>query len=72
VTANTYWPGEKVPSSGVYRVVHTNNHTAAHDVTIARQSEFPLCNECGSRVYFILTKRGENIALNTYFRDQAE
>jgi hypothetical protein len=52
--------------------VHTNNHTGSHDVTILREGDFPVCNECGSRVYFTLTRPGQNIALNPHFRRTAE
>jgi hypothetical protein len=72
MTTNTYWPGEQIPESGVYSVVHTNNHTGSHDVTILREGDFPACNECGSRVYFTLTRPGQNIALNPHFRRTAE
>jgi len=67
MSTNTFWPGEKIPATGIYSVVHTNNHTNPHDVTIASDGEFPLCNECGDRVYFTLNKAGQNIALNPYF-----
>jgi hypothetical protein len=69
--ANTYWPGQYVPKSGVYSVVHTNNHAMPHDVTIQGNRDFPSCKECGNRVYFTLAKAGEDIALNPHFRQGA-
>jgi hypothetical protein len=56
-----------MPNAGVFNVVHTNNHAASHDVTVVRNGEFPLCGECGGRVYFTLVRSGENIALNRCF-----
>ena len=67
MSTNAFWPGEKIPVAGIYSVVHTNNHANPLDVTIASDGEFPLCNECGDRVYFTLTKAGQNITLNQYF-----
>ena len=67
MSTNTFWPGETIPATGIYSVVHTNNHANPHDVTIASDGEFPPCNECGDRVYFSLTKAGQNITLNPYF-----
>jgi hypothetical protein len=67
MTSNAYWPGEQISKSGVYSVVHTNNHTPTHDVTILREGAFPPCNECGNRVYFTLTRAGQCIALNPHF-----
>jgi hypothetical protein len=68
MAASSFWPGEKIPTAGVYSVVHTNNHVVPHEVTIAYDGEFPPCQECGPRVYFTLTKAGQNIASNPHFR----
>ena len=45
MSTNTFWPGDKIPTAGVYSVVHTNNHANPHDVTIASDGAFPHCNE---------------------------
>ena len=45
MSTNTFWPGDKIPATGVYSVVHTNNHANPHDVTIASDGAFPHCNE---------------------------
>jgi hypothetical protein len=68
MSTNTYWPGETVPESGVYSVIHTNNHAQPHDVIILGKGVFPRCNECGDRVYFTLTKAAQNIAANLHFQ----
>ena len=67
MSTNTFWAGDKIPAAGVYSVVHTNNHASPHDVTIVSDGAFPPCNECGDRVYFILAKAAQNIALNPHF-----
>jgi hypothetical protein len=68
MSGQSFWPGDKIPAAGVYSVVHTNNHVVTHDVTIADSGEFPPCDECGGRVYFTLTKAGQNIASHPHFR----
>lgn len=47
-----YRPGQLVPISGLYRVVH-QNHRAEHEVLAIRGDEFPACRVCkeGARFY---------------------
>ena len=49
---SVYKPGEVVPESGIYTVVHDRTHTAPHDVTCVRGHRFPPCRNCGSQVRF--------------------
>jgi hypothetical protein len=71
MSARSYWPGDAIPDSGVYRVVHTTNHAVAHDVIILAEGAFPPCRHCGTRVYFTLAKAGEDIARNLHFSAEA-
>jgi CheY-like chemotaxis protein len=46
-----YKPGDAVPESGVYRVLHTR-HRAPHESTLREGETFPACKKCGSDVRF--------------------
>src|SRR6266478_6465708 len=48
--ADVFKPGEEVPKSGIYRVVHDPNHAAEHEVTCIIGKPFPPCNRCGHHV----------------------
>jgi len=48
-----YKPGEVVPESGVYRVLH-GRHRAPHENTLREGEHFPECRRCGDDVRFEL------------------
>ncbi len=50
---NTLAPGEQVPLSGVYRVVHAE-HRADHMVVALSGDILPPCRVCGGKVSFHL------------------
>ena len=39
-------PGEAIPQSGIYRVMHDPAHVGDHEVTCLYGRHFPSCNEC--------------------------
>ncbi len=39
-------PGDKVPNSGIYRVVHDPAHSTLHEVTCVFGTSFPPCRSC--------------------------
>ncbi len=43
--------GQKVPESGIYRVVHAE-HRLPHEVTLIKDTEFPRCSKCKEHVTF--------------------
>jgi len=43
----TYKPGEKVPKSGIYLVLHDQNHEQQHEVTCIMGKIFPPCSGRG-------------------------
>jgi hypothetical protein len=57
--------GQKVPESGIYRVVH-EGHRLPHEVTLLKGEAFPRCSKCADQVGFealslapaLLEKRG--------------
>jgi len=60
-------PGQEVPHSGIYRVVHDTNHTAEHEVTCVYGKHFPPCNHCGHHVRFVLVRAAKHIELHDEF-----
>jgi hypothetical protein len=50
-----FQPGEIVPESGVYSVVH-ENHRQRHSATIFKGDRFPQCGRCGKAVRFVLSR----------------
>ena len=55
-----YKPSERVPISGVYRVVH-NGHRPDHEATLLADEVFPSCLVCGDKVRFDLSHSAESI-----------
>jgi hypothetical protein len=53
-------PGEKVPSSGVYRVEH-KEHREEHDATLREGEQFPTCTVCTEEVRFRLVQSAKLI-----------
>jgi hypothetical protein len=61
-------PGQEVPHSGIYRVVHDTNHAAEHEVTCVYGKHFPPCNHCGHHVRFVLVRAAKHIELHDDFK----
>lgn len=55
-----YKPSERVPVSGIYRVVH-NSHRPEHEATLIEDETFPSCAMCGEEVRFIPTHKATSI-----------
>lgn len=53
--AQEFKPGDKVPSSGVYRVLH-NGHRDQHEATLREGEQFPTCTVCEQHVRFQLVQ----------------
>lgn len=64
-----YHPGDTVPTSGIYDVLHDKNHLQPHQVTCIKGAKFPPCHGCGDKVVFCLAKAAlhlsEDNALNS-------
>lgn len=58
--AQEFRPGEKVPSSGVYRVEH-KDHREEHDATLREGEQFPTCTVCAEEVRFRLVQSAKII-----------
>ena len=61
-------PGDKVPQSGIYKVVHDKKHVAEHEVTCIFGKIFPPCNGCGQHPRFVLIKAANHIETHEYFK----
>ncbi len=51
-----YLPGEPVPETGIYEVIHDRSHRTAHEVVMHGQHLFPPCDQCEMRVRFKLIR----------------
>lgn len=58
--AQEFKPGDKVPSSGVYRVQH-KGHRDGHDATLREGEQFPNCTVCNDEVRFRLVQSAKLI-----------
>jgi hypothetical protein len=60
MTLLSYGPGEPVPHSGIYAVLHGKPHTRYNSLFIDNGT-FPRCNVCGAQVTFRLIQPVGNI-----------
>lgn len=65
-----YKPGEEVPESGVYTVIH-DRHRASHAATVLKGDRFPACARCGLLVQFVLLRPATHIDEDSDFRQTA-
>lgn len=55
-------PGNKVPKSGIYEVLHDSHHPEPHEVTCVKDDRFPPCRDCGQGVQFKLQTAAEHLS----------
>jgi len=60
--------GEKIKKSGIYSVLHEGKHVEAHDVTCIAGKTFPLCNDCGDAVQFVLMRHAKHVGRDEHFK----
>jgi hypothetical protein len=63
-------PGQRVPQSGIYQVVHDRGHKTPHDVTCVFKEPFPPCRECGTGVRFVLKVPAQHVGQNEFFKER--
>lgn len=51
-----FLPGEPIPETGIYEVVHDREHRTSHEVVMHGQDLFPACDQCDMRVRFKLVR----------------
>ena len=64
---DVFKPGQKVPRSGIYKVVHDTVHSEKHEVTCVYGKKFPPCNHCGHDVRFVLVYAAQHVEHNKNF-----
>jgi hypothetical protein len=65
---HVFKPGEKIPTSGVYKVTHDPKHTIDHEVICLFGKKLPPCNECGNNARFTLIRAAHYIETQKYFK----
>lgn len=51
--SKSYRPGQVVPKTGIYKVLH-RNHRDPHEGSLKAHETFPSCRQCGDQVRFQL------------------
>jgi hypothetical protein len=64
----TYKPGDKVPKSGIYRVIHDENHHEPHEITVVFGDHFPPCNHCGKHPRFVPVRLAQHVSSHKHFK----
>ena len=64
---DVFKPGEKVPHSGIYKVIHDPTHTQEHEVACVFDKPFPPCRSC-DHPRFILLRAAQHIGSNEHFK----
>jgi hypothetical protein len=65
---DVFEPGQSVPHSGIYRVIHDPYHAQEHEVTCVFGKPFPPCNHCGHHVRFVLERAAIHISGHEHFK----
>lgn len=63
----TFITGEKCPSSGIYRVIHTPAHSEEHEITCIKGHSFPACNHQGCHPTFFEVRLARHASDHPYF-----
>jgi len=68
-------PGQKVPASGIYDVVHDkldgDDHALPHQVTAIAGKVFPPCRGCHGSVRFRLHQAAEHVEEHHHFESRS-
>jgi len=71
---DVFKPGEKVPTSGIYDVIHDkldgNDHAHPHQVTVISGTVFPPCRGCKGSVRFRLHQAAEHLDAHDHFNSR--
>jgi len=71
-TKDEFKPGDKIPTSGIYDVVHDrldgDQHAHPHQVTTIAGSAFPRCRGCQGAVRFRLRLAAEYVPAHHLFK----
>jgi hypothetical protein len=65
-----FHPGDAVPESGIYEVIHDGDHRVAHDAVMILGNQFPSCETCNERVRFRIVRTAPYIFQDEDFEEQ--
>lgn len=68
MATEVFRPGQQVPKSGIYKVIHDYNHRQEHEVTAVMGERFPPCNHCGDHPRFALVREAHHIGSHPAFK----
>lgn len=68
--ARFFLPGQPVPETGIYEVIHDRSHRPSHEAVMHREDLFPLCDQCDTRVRFKLVRTAPYIFDDADFVDE--
>ncbi len=66
--SDIYKPGDKVKRSGIYAVLHDDDHEENHEVTCVAGKTFPPCNGCEGEVRFTLVRAAHHVMRHKAFQ----
>jgi hypothetical protein len=61
-------PGDTVQQSGIYDVIHDQEHLQRHQVTCVHGEPFPPCNHCSKHVRFRLAVAAIHVGNHDSFK----
>lgn len=61
-------PGDNVPKSGIYKVIHDTIHKEEHEITAVIGEHFPPCKHCGLHPRFVLIRAAHHITTHKNFK----
>jgi hypothetical protein len=64
---DSFKPGDDVPASGIYKVIHDPTHTQEHEVTCVHGKRFPPCRDC-RHPRFVLVRAARHIENHELFK----
>ncbi len=71
---DVFEPGEKVPTSGIYDVIHDKldgeDHAHPHQLTVMSGTVFPPCRGCKGSVRFRLHQAAEHLEEHDHFNSR--
>ena len=62
-----YRPGDDVPRSGIYLVIH-EKHRKSHEAVVLKGAAFPECRECGQAVRYRPVEGGTPLDADADFK----
>jgi hypothetical protein len=64
---DVFRPGEEVPNSGIYQIIHDPAHAMSHEVTCVYGKKFPPCRGC-PHPRFTLVRAAQHIEASDHFK----